>query len=126
MTDTPARTGPLVLIIRPGDHDTAELVRLPDGNLAGTSAVQEAIGGHFEAIEGVGGWIAYVAEDERDFAEPLHPNLHADALARVLGWHPIPGDYVKGVAVFMGREGVNEIDVPDAVVELARRAGIIK
>ena len=125
MTDTPARTGPLVLIIRPGEVQ-AELVHLPDGNLAGATAVNDAIGGHFEAIEGAGGWIAYVAEDEREFPEPLYPNLHADALARVLGWRPIQGDYVKGVAVFMGREGVNEIDVPDAVVELARRAGILK
>ena len=121
--DTPPPTeGLRALIIQP-DAGGAALVRLPAGDLAAATAINDAIGGHFEAI-GTQDWIAYVAEDERDFPAGLRPNLHADALARALGYSWPPGDFCKGVAVFLGRQGVNETDVPQRVIDYARAAGL--
>jgi hypothetical protein len=115
-------TGPVALIIRP--DGAATLTPLPVHPLACATAIHDAIGGHYEAI-GQHGWIAYVAEDERQFPEGLRPNPGADVLARLLGWHWEFGDYAKGVAVFMGRDGADEIDVPDHVIMLARQAGVL-
>jgi hypothetical protein len=124
MYDHAPASGPLVLIIHPSGNATAE--RLPANPLACATAIHDAIGGHYEAIGGgPGGWVAYVAEDERQFPEGLRTNYQADALARALGWHWKPGDYAKGVAVFIGRAGVEEADVPDAVLNLAHAAGLI-
>jgi hypothetical protein len=86
--------------------------------------VHDLIGGYFEPI-GTPDWIAYVAEDERQFPDGLAANLHADALARALGWHWDHGDYAKGVAVFMGRHGTDEADVPQRVLDLAHVAGVL-
>ncbi len=117
--------GPLALIVRP--DDTADLEHLPEGDLQASTRINDLIGGHFEAITGrvLPAWIAYVAEDEREFPGGLFPNLQADTMARVLGWSCPPGDYVKGVAVFLGRDGVNETDVPQHVLDLARAAGLL-
>ena len=121
--DNPARPrGLRALIVRP--DGTATDARLPASPLALATAIHDAIGGHYEGI-GLNGWIAYVAEDERNFPLGLRPNPQADALARVLGWHWNTGDYAKGVAVFIGREGVDEVDVPQRVLDLARTAGLI-
>jgi hypothetical protein len=118
----PPNEGLRALIVQP-DAGGADLVRLPAGDLAAVAAIQAAIGGHFEVI-GTSEWIAYVAEDERDFPEGLRPNLHADALARALGYSWPPHDFCKGVAVFLGRDGVEEVDVPQRVIDYARAAGL--
>lgn len=122
MNERARPTGPLALIIQP--DGTTEAGRLPANPLACSTAIHQAIGGHFEAI-GQGGWVAYVAEDEREFPAGLARNCQADALARALGWHWVHGDYAKGVAVFLGRSGPDDADVPDQVLDLARVAGLL-
>jgi hypothetical protein len=125
MDDEPhAATGALALVIRPSGE--VKVMRLPLSDLAAADKVHELIGGHFEVIlsHRSPDWIAYVAEDEREFPGGLHPNYQADTIARVLGWQAVPGDYVKGTAVFLGRAGVGEADVPGRVLDLARAAGL--
>jgi hypothetical protein len=119
---TTRSTGPTALIITP--DGAARLAPLPLNPLACMTAIHEAIGGHFEAVGG-GGWIAYVAEDERQFPAGLPLNHQADAIARAAGWNAYPGDFIKGTAVFLGRDGADEADVPSHVIELAITAGII-
>jgi len=117
-------SGPLALIIRP--DGTATAGRLPGPGQPGATAIHDAIGGYFEGVSGPGAdWVAYVAEDERHFPGGLLPNLQADAIARALGWDAFMGDYLKGTAVFLGRQGVEETDVPQHVLDLARAAGLI-
>jgi hypothetical protein len=117
----PTHTGPLALVIQPGGTTTAE--RLAGNPAAAVSQLNQIIGGHFEAITGQNAahvvWIAYVLEDDRDAPDGYRPNAKADAIARQLGWQPYPGDYLKGVAVFLGRNGVDEADCPDTILALA-------
>ena len=116
--------GPLALIINP--DGTAVLTPLPLNPATLSTAVRELIGGHYQAIgAGRNGWIAYTAEDEREFPKGLPRNLQADAIARALGYRWDHGDCAKGVLVFLGRNGVDEADVPENVLSLARQAGII-
>jgi hypothetical protein len=115
--------GTLALVIRPEVVEAA-LVHLPADELAASTMIHELIGGYFEAIGGPD-WIAYTAEDERHFPAGLAVNVQADAIARVLGFHWQPGDYAKGVLVFLGRRGVVNVDVPQRVVDLARTAGLL-
>jgi len=58
--------------------------------------------------------------NEDGYALGLSPNAKADALAKLAGWFPIPGDYLKGTIVFLGTDYVegNEDDVPDQILEL--------
>jgi hypothetical protein len=117
----PTSRGPLALVIQPSGTTTAE--RLPANPAAAVAQLNQIIGGHYEAISGQNAahvvWIAYVLEDDRDAPAGYGPNPKADAIARQLGWQPVPGDYVKGVAVFFGRNGVDEADCPSAVLALA-------
>jgi hypothetical protein len=117
--------GALALVIRPIVSQGGSLVRLPANELAASTAIHDLVGGYYEAIGGPD-WIAYTAEDERHFPEGLLPNLHADALVRVLGFHWQHGDYAKGTLVFLGREGVGNVDVPQRVLDLAHVAGLLK
>jgi hypothetical protein len=114
--------GPTALIVRPDGRAT--LGPLPLNPLACLTAIRDAIGGYFEAVGG-GGWVAYVADDDREFTAGLPPNHQADAIARAAGWNAYPGDFIKGTAVFLGRNGADEADVPGRVLELARAAGVI-
>jgi len=58
--------------------------------------------------------------NEDGYALGLSPNAKANALAKLVGWFPIPGDYLKGTIVFLGTDYVegNEDDVPDQILEL--------
>jgi hypothetical protein len=114
-------TGPLALVIQPDGSTTAE--RLPQNPAACLAALHQAIGGHFEAI-GNGRWHAYTIEDIRDLAVP-RPNRPADRLAEMLGWRTHPMGGMVGAVVFLGRDGVDEADVPEDVLELARTMGLI-
>ena len=114
-------TGPLALVIQPDGSTTAE--RLPANPAACLAALHQAIGGHFEAI-GNGRWHAYTIEDIRDLAHPL-PNPAADRLAESLGWRTHPMGGMVGAVVFLGRDGVDEADVPDDAIHLARRMGLL-
>jgi hypothetical protein len=115
--------GALALVIRP-EPLAADLVRLPASDLAASDLIHNLIGGYYEAIGGPD-WIAYTAEDERHFPGGLAANYQADALARVLGFKWAPGDFAKGVLVFLGRRGTGNVDVPERVVDLARAAGAL-
>jgi len=112
--------GPLALVIQPDGSTTAE--RLPVNPAAMLAALREAIGGHFEAI-GNGRWCAYTIEDNRDLTNP-QPNRAANRLAELLGWRTQPGGML-GAVVFLGHHGVDETDVPEDVLELARVMGLI-
>ena len=112
--------GPLALVIQPDGSTTAE--RLPVNPAAMLAALREAIGGHFEAI-GNGRWCAYTIEDDRDLTNP-EPNRAANRLAELLGWRTQPGGML-GAVVFLGRDGVDEADVPEDVLELAHVMGLI-
>jgi hypothetical protein len=114
-------TGPLALVIQPDGSTTAE--RLPQNPAACLAALHQAIGGHFEAI-GNGRWHAYTIEDIRDLAVP-RPNRPADRLAEMLGWRTHPMGGMVGAVVFLGRDGVDEADVPEDVLELAHVMGLI-
>jgi len=121
-------TGPLALVIQPGGSVATE--RLTGNPAAASARLNTIIGGHYEAITGhyeaITGrnaawevWIAYVLEDDRDAPPGYGPNPKADTIARQLGWQPAPGDYVKGVAVFFGVNGIDEADCPDTILALA-------
>ena len=108
--------GPLALIIQPDGATTAE--RLPENPLATYAAITEAIGGGaYEAIVGPGGWVAYQSTNGR------RVNMQADAIARAAGWHPEPSEHAKGTAVFLGRSGGDEADVPENVLQPGPRGG---
>jgi hypothetical protein len=114
-------TGPLALVIQPDGTTTTE--RLPENPAACLAVLNQTIGGHFEAI-GNGRWHAYTIEDVRDLAVP-RPNPAADRLAELLGWRTHPMGGMVGAVVFLGRDGVDEADVPDDAIHLARRMGLI-
>jgi len=114
-------TGPLALVIQPGGSVATE--RLTGNPAAASARLNTIIGGHYEAITSRNAawevWIAYVLEDDRDAPPGYGPNPKADTIARQLGWQPAPGDYVKGVAVFFGVNGIDEADCPDTILALA-------
>jgi hypothetical protein len=116
------RAGPLALVIQPDGTATTE--RLPENPAAAITALHQIIGGHFEAI-GNGQWCAYTIEDTRDLTDP-QPNPAADRLAQLLGWatHPLGG--MCGAVVFLGHRGVDETDVPEVAIQLARRMGLLQ
>jgi len=111
--------GPLALVIQPDGSTTAE--RLPQNPAALLAALHQAIGGHFEAI-GNGRWCAYTIEDSRDDPRPNEP---ANRLAALLGWRGQAGATMFGAVVFLGHQGVDETDVPDDAIHLARRMGLL-
>ena len=81
--------------------------------------IQALVGGHIEAVSPAeGDWHAYVNED--GVYEGLPGNARATALAMAAGWVPLPGDYLKGVAVFLG-DGPDgtEIDCPAPLLHAA-------
>lgn len=78
----------------------------------------------------VGGWVqripvtagCSVLADEDGRLKLYEVNLPATALASQLGW---PGDFLVGEVIFVGDEGGNTFsDVPDDVVQVARRIDI--
>jgi hypothetical protein len=111
--------GALALVVQP--DGTAATERLPENPAAAVVALNEAIGGHFQAI-GDSRWIAYTVEDNRDDGRP---NPAADRLAELLGWHTHPMGGMCGPVVFLGRHGPDETDVPEDALALARRMGLI-
>jgi hypothetical protein len=119
-SSTDPSTGPLALVIQP--DGSARLERMPGPALARSTWIHDTIGGYYEAIGAPAGdgvtWLAYTAEDERHFPGGLAPNWKAHDVAATLGW-PWHHDFAKGVLVFVGRQGVDEADVPDYVMRLA-------
>lgn len=69
----------------------------------------------------VGGWVAYLNEEGKLHGLPA--NERATLLARAAGWYA-PTDFLVGTVVFMGRHGPAEADVPEPLLELARRLGV--
>lgn len=102
----------------------ARLVELPLGPVQAAHRVGELVGGHLEAIITEGSdWLAYINEEGIRLGLPFNPQ--ADAIARALGYGFMHGDYLKGPAVYLGRDGLQELDVPDSVMVLAWAAGIV-
>src|ERR1700761_7154635 len=115
-------TGPLALVIHPSGRGS--LARLSGFAPVAAQVISELVGGNLEGLAVAGGdWCGYINEDGGGLGLP--PNPVADAMARVLGYPFVHGDYLQGVAVFLGVEPgkPDEHDVPDYVIELARRAG---
>lgn len=121
--------GPLALTVHPSGR--ASLARLSGAPPVMAQVVSELVGGNLELLATGGGpvagmdtWLAYINEDGGRLGLPA--NLMADAMARMLGYPFGHGDYLKGVAVFLGRAPGNvvELDVPDYVLDLARAAGV--
>jgi hypothetical protein len=114
-------TGPLALVIEPDGR--ARTLRLPA--VHAVTKLNELVGGYITAIAGQfygADWIAYVNEEGHPMGLP--PNRIAGALSAALGWRFLPGDYLAGAVVFLGRKGVNETDVPAAVLRFAETAGL--
>jgi hypothetical protein len=113
--------GPLALVVRP--EGNAELARLPDAPGGQLRALNELLGGYLEAVAtGSSDWVCYINEEGKGLG--LAFNVQADALVRTLGFRFMQGDYLVGVAVFLGRNGPDESDVPQRIVDLAKIAGI--
>lgn len=115
MTQAPARTGPLALIICTDGFAELRELRGHDP----FDQAREIIGGHVTAMLGAD-WSAYLNEDGHLMALPR--NLFADAMARALGFHFRHGDYLVGDVVFLGPACKG--DVPDRVLHMARVAGL--
>jgi len=90
--------------------------------------IRNAIGGGW--LEGVSSsidddWHAYC--DEEGKLKGLPPNLAATMLLHSLGWPK--GDILHGHVIIFGErkveEGVDEADVPDRVLALARSMGLL-
>jgi hypothetical protein len=119
LLNTHPPSGPIALVVWP--QGFAELRRLPASDITQADILHEAVGGYLESI-GPGEWIAFLNTDGKE--QGLKPNLHADALARALGWTFRVGDYLVGAAVFASRDGTAIGDCPQRVVDLVRTAGI--
>ena len=115
MTQAPARTGPLALIIHTDGR--AELRELPTDQAF--DQARAIVGGHVTAMLAAD-WSAYLNEDGHMI--PLPRNLFADAIARAAGFHFRHGDYLVGDVVFLGP--ACDGDVPERVLSLARAAGL--
>jgi len=110
------------LVIPPTGAATIE--ELPLGPIQAAHRVSELVGGHLEVIATAGSdWLAYI--NEEGIRQGLRFNPHGDAIARSLGYGFMHGDYLKGTAVYLGRDGTMEQDVPDCVMVLAYAAGIV-
>lgn len=115
--DIPKPAGPLALAVYPSGVARAD--RLPAEPAAMARTIHEIIGGHFESI-GRDDWVAYLDSDGR---RDLAPNVRATEIAADLGWYAVtPFNYLLGPVVFLGRDGVTEVDVPARVAEIAERA----
>jgi hypothetical protein len=117
---TARSTGPVALVIEVGDFG-ASLVQLPTPKNGQLAAINKAIG-YYEEI-GDGSWLALINTDARRLRLPH--NLHADVLARALGWVSRPGSGVLlGRVMFVCRKGANLGDCPQRVIDLARAEGL--
>jgi hypothetical protein len=117
-----AERGLRALVISPDGGGV--LTDLPVQPARAAREVGEIVGGNLEAIIVANAdWLAYINEEGARLA--LLPNLQADAICRALGYHFQPGDYLIGPAVFLGRQGANETDVPEHVLGMAREAGVL-
>lgn len=113
------------MLVVPTGTTAALLHELPASAGYAAHELGELVGGDLGVIATAGSdWLAYINDSGIRLGLRLNP--HADAMVRTLGYPFQMGDYVKGTAVFMGRadDGVNEADVPDRVVQLARTAGL--
>jgi hypothetical protein len=120
---TTTTDGPLALVVHP--DESAELTRLPGPTDDLLATLHKIVGGYVRDVGAARNtWVAYVNEDGERLQLPR--NLVADAIVRALGWHFRPGDFLVGPAVFLGRTGSQETDVPAEVLDLARAAGLIR
>ena len=63
--------------------------------------ISKLVGGNLEGLAVAdGNWCGYINKDGGGLGLP--PNPMADAMARVLGYPFMHGDYLQGVAVFLG------------------------
>lgn len=114
------------MLVLPTGTNGALLHELPERAGLAAHELGELVGGNLEVIATAGSdWLAYINEDGTRLG--LRFNPQADAMCRTLGYPFGPGDYIKGTAVFMGRadDGINEADVPEHVLALARAAGLV-
>ena len=105
--------GPRALIVAP--NGSAALVTLPAEPAAMAAALHEAVGGFLHAPVAGADWVAYAADDADERGEPA--NMLAGMLAGALG--SLRGPLLIGVVAFLGREGPNEVDVPERLLALA-------
>jgi len=78
-------------------------------------ALQAEVGGYIEPITG-SDWVMYLDEDGK--MKNLNPNPTASRLAHRLGWQGLrAGDFIVGTVVVCGRNGPEESDVPQHVLD---------
>jgi hypothetical protein len=126
---TPAAPPPAVpppeelsaLVIQP--LEKATLIRLPGGSRT-FEAIRDLVGGYVVEVAVSGShWVISVNEDGGPLG--LKANVGIDLLARMLGVRFRAGDYLRGPAVLLGRDGFAYADVPADVLALARQAGVL-
>lgn len=119
--DPQAARGLRALVVRP--EGTAEVVDLGTSPVRAAHRIHEIIGGDLEGLTVPdANWCAYL--NEHGEREGSAYNVVADQLCRYLGWHWRVGDHFKGTGVFLGRAGVDEVDVPEVVLTVARSMGV--
>lgn len=98
------------LMIHPNGDTMYELI--PDD----LEYLQWQVGGNIEYVSLKHGHL-YCNED--GIALGLEINDRATILAELAGWIPTPGDYLKGIIIFLGHDDEGEEqDVPQEIVDL--------
>lgn len=98
-----------------GTDSRGSVVEVPDGDLERLSALQRAVGGFIEAV-GDARCVVYVNTDGK--SERMAVNPGATWLVNVLQPDFALFDVIAGPAVVLGRDGPEDCDVPDDIVDL--------
>lgn len=112
------------LVIPPGD-DPAYLTRIEPR----LESLQEIVGGFVEPLTLSGDATMYLNEEGKYTSLPVNGNANRVVYLADPGLHP--EDYVVGQVVVVGnrdaqgRNDGQDHDVPDSVVDLSRRAGLV-
>lgn len=108
-----------VLVIQADNAATLE--EAPSEEMAQLRWMQDKVAGHITAVRG-DDWAAVCNEDGMPLGLPT--NWAATALAKSLGWLPLPGDRLVGTVVFTGRRGNKQLDVQPVVLKQAEVFGV--
>lgn len=90
----------------------------------GLKAFQSIVGGYIELVR-ASDTVGLLVNEEGKFGD-YRQNIGAHILAQKFGLALHPGDFIAGTAVFVGLDdGPDLKGTPEAVLEVARRAGWI-